>query len=162
MLVEGVKLNVKIILFYEMTYMATSDVRYANCLACHQPRALPRPVRSIVRSVARVRCAVSAPGALMFHPQPQRASSSAPAGYLFHSRSHMRANFHATYRPSLAGLQDIRVSAAPASACMGKTVRAVLDWCVRYICNMLPCRWFEDEASEPQPATTPLLADETT
>lgn len=44
--------------------MATSDVRYANCLACHQPRALPRPVRSIVRSVARVRCAVSAPGAL--------------------------------------------------------------------------------------------------
>lgn len=47
-----------------MTYMATSDVRYANCLACHQPRALPRPVRSIVRSVARVRCAVSAPGAL--------------------------------------------------------------------------------------------------
>lgn len=144
--------------------MATSAVRYANCLACHQPRALPGSFGCgppFVRS-PRVRWAVSAPGALMFHPQPQRASSWAPAGYLFHSRSHMRANFHATYRPSLAGLQDIRVSAAPASACMGKTVRAVLDWCVRYICNMLPCRWFEDEASEPQPATTPLLADETT
>lgn len=49
-----------------MTYMATSDVRYANCLACHQPRALPGSFGcgpSFVRS-PRVRWAVSAPGAL--------------------------------------------------------------------------------------------------
>lgn len=117
--------------------MATSAVRYANCLACHQPRALPGSFGcglSFVRS-PRVRWAVSAPGALMFHPQPQRASSSAPAGYLFHSRSHMRANFHATYRPSLACLQGIRVSAAP--ACMGKTVRAGLTGVCDIYANMI-------------------------
>ena len=144
--------------------------------ACLPPAArAPRPARA--PSVHHVRSRrvpvfagpyVSAAGALMLHPQPRSACMHCILCYLFHSRSrsrrqyHMSANFHATYRPSLACwlLQAFALGfPCICIACMGMTVPAVLldlDRCVciyyRYIYILLRAGGFRTkQATHSQP-----------